>query len=280
MFGGLLSNPSFLKQFEDPSVTLQGQIVSTYTIGCILGSIFIIPTGDILGRRKATALGCAVVAVGGVLQASAYSLPHMIIGRIVSGIGIGKCSCRFISPLNRTDSCSAGINTTTIPIWQSETCMRASMRARLVAIQLTTLVFGFVLTNWMNFGFTYVPYNEVSWRFPLAFQSALAIGTASIIPFVVESPRWLCLKDRNDEARVVIARLLAKPVEDELVRETFEIMLETLAREREEGEIGWRQIFHNGKQQNFRRILLGMGADFFQQMGEITIPEVLHSFEY
>lgn len=154
--------------------------------------------------------------------------------------------------------------------------MRASMRARLVAIQLTTLVFGFVLTNWMNFGFTYVPQNEVSWRFPLAFQSALAIGTAAIIPFVVESPRWLCLKDRNDEARVVIARLLAKPIDDESVKETFEIMLETLAREREEGQIGWRQIFHNGKQQNFRRILLGMGADFFQQLGKTSLTGDFH----
>jgi MFS family permease len=130
VFGGLLSNSSFLDQFEHPNVTLQGQIVSTYTIGCILGSILIIPTGDMLGRTKSTMMGCLVVAIGGLLQASSFTLPHMIVGRIVSGIGIG-------------------INTTTIPMWQSETCMRPSLRGRLVAIQLTTLVFGFVLTNWM-----------------------------------------------------------------------------------------------------------------------------------
>ena len=103
-------------------MTLQGQIVSTYTIGCILGSIIIIPTGDKIGRCKSVMLGCLFVSVGGLLQASSFTLAHMIVGRVISGIGIG-------------------INTTTIPMWQSETC-KASLRGKLVAIQLTTLVFG------------------------------------------------------------------------------------------------------------------------------------------
>ena len=50
--------------------------------------------------------------------------------------------------------------------------------------------------SFRNFGFTYISHNEVSWRFPLAFQSLLAVGTVAIVPFLVESPRWLCLKDR------------------------------------------------------------------------------------
>lgn len=183
---------------------------------------------DQIGRCKSVMLGCLFVSVGGLLQASSFTLPHMIIGRIISGIGIG-------------------INTTTIPMWQSETC-KASLRGKLVAIQLTTLVFGFVLTNWMNFGFTYVDENEVSWRFPLAFQALLGIGTAALVPFLVESPRWLCLKDRHAEAKTVIARLYAKSIDDSEVRESLEIMIETLARERAEGQIGFKEIFRNGPQ--------------------------------
>ncbi|KAK1059655.1 hypothetical protein LTR12_002059 [Friedmanniomyces endolithicus] len=45
VFGGLLANPSFLEQFNQPSVTLQGQIVSTYTLGCIVGSILLADKG-------------------------------------------------------------------------------------------------------------------------------------------------------------------------------------------------------------------------------------------
>ncbi|KAK0251647.1 hypothetical protein B0A54_12143 [Friedmanniomyces endolithicus] len=252
VFGGLLANPSFLDQFNQPSVTLQGQIVSTYTLGCIVGSIIAIFTGDPLGRQRSVMLGCVCLTLGGILQATSFSLAHMIIGRILSGLGIG-------------------FNTTTIPIWQSETCLRPSLRGKLVAIELVCLIFGFVLTNWMNFGFTYMPTSQVSWRFPLGFQALLAVGTAIFIPFLVESPRWLCLKDRHEDARAVLARLHAKPIDSPEVRETLEIIIETIAEERADGEIGWRDVFHNGRQQTFRRILLGLGVSIFQQLGGINV---------
>ncbi|KAI6821553.1 hexose carrier protein [Hortaea werneckii] len=226
VFGGLLANSSFQEQFNHPSTTIESQIVSTYTLGCIAGSVVAIFTGNPLGRRNSILLGCAFLTVGGILQATSYSLAHMIVGRVVSGIGIG-------------------FNTTTIPMWQSETC-KASLRGKLVALQLACLVFGFVLTNWMNFGFTYIPNNPVSWRFPLGFQAVLALGTACLVPFLVESPRWLCLKDRHAEAKENIARLFAKEIGDWEVQETLDIMIETIASERAEGEIGWREVFHNG----------------------------------
>jgi MFS family permease len=89
VFGGLLSNPSFLRQFNHPNATIQSQIVSTYTLGCIFGAILTIFTGDWLGRRKSVALGCAFLVVGGLLQATSFTLAHMIVGRIISGFGIG-----------------------------------------------------------------------------------------------------------------------------------------------------------------------------------------------
>jgi MFS family permease len=254
VFGGLLSNPDFLRTFNNPGTTLQGQIVSTYTIGCIFGAILSLCIGDILGRRRSVALGCALVGVGGILQATAFHLPHMIIGRIIGGLGIG-------------------VNTTTIPMFQSETC-KPSLRGKLVSVQLTFLVFGFVLTNWMNFGFTYIPNNPVSWRFPLGFQSALAIGTVFLLPMLAESPRWLCLKDRQQEAEVVLSRLVAKPIDDPEVQDLLHVMVITIARERADGQITWREVFHNGSQQTFRRILLGAGTSFMQQIGGVNIGKI------
>jgi hypothetical protein len=37
VFGGILTNQNYLKQFNYPSTTLQGQIVALYDIGCIIG---------------------------------------------------------------------------------------------------------------------------------------------------------------------------------------------------------------------------------------------------
>jgi hypothetical protein len=49
------------------------------------------------------------------------------------------------------------------------------------------------------------------------------------------------------------------------------VRLSLLARERAESEITWREVFHNGSQQTFRRILLGAGMSFMQQMCGVNV---------
>lgn len=149
VFGGLLSNPSFLKQFNHPDATIQSQIVSTYTLGCIFGAILTIFSGDPLGRRKSVILGCTFLVIGGTLQATSFSLAHMIVGRIVSGLGIGVNTTTSTYLIESTDiQGDTDLSSPAVPMWHSETS-RPEIRGRLVAFELTSLVFGFVLTNWM-----------------------------------------------------------------------------------------------------------------------------------
>ncbi|OJI96482.1 hypothetical protein ASPVEDRAFT_78250 [Aspergillus versicolor CBS 583.65] len=251
VFGGILSNPAFQKQFNHPDATIEGQIVSSYVLGCVIGACISMFLGDRLGRRKSISLACTLLTIGGVLQATAFTLPHIIVGRIVSGLGIG-------------------MNTTTVPIWQSETC-EPKRRGILMSIQLTMLVFGFVVANWLNFGFTYIPDQPVAWRFPLAFQSILAILTLVIVPFMVESPRWLCLRGRDDDALDVLCRLAVKPTMDSGILQELRTIQQIITHENEAKGSGWRQVFTNGPQQNFRRIALGAGANFMQQFGGINV---------
>lgn len=89
VFGGMLSNKLFLETFNHPNTSIQGQIVATYDIGCIIGTFVSMLIGDRLGRRRCILLGCIILIIGGILQATSYSLPHMIIGRIIAGIGNG-----------------------------------------------------------------------------------------------------------------------------------------------------------------------------------------------
>ena len=42
-----------------------------------------------LGRRKSIAVGAVTMIIGALLQASSYSREQLIVGRIVSGIGMG-----------------------------------------------------------------------------------------------------------------------------------------------------------------------------------------------
>lgn len=84
-----MANPSFRARFNDPSTMIEGQIVSTYTLGCVVGAVVTIFTGDPLGRRRSILFGCLLLLIGGTLQGTAFGLAHMIIGRVISGFGIG-----------------------------------------------------------------------------------------------------------------------------------------------------------------------------------------------
>lgn len=145
VFGGILGNQSFLDRFNNPTPGIQGQIVSTYDIGCILGAILSFFVGDRYGRKKAIYLACIAVFIGGAIQASAYGLAQMIVGRVVAGVGIG-------------------LNSATIPMWQAETS-KPEHRGTLIAIQLVLVIFGIDMTQWVNLGMTYITNNEVSWRY-------------------------------------------------------------------------------------------------------------------
>ncbi|KAH8887133.1 general substrate transporter [Thozetella sp. PMI_491] len=225
----------FLETFNNPDSVIQAQIVSTYYLGCILGAVLSKFIGDTIGRRKAVLLGCA----------SAFGLPQMICGRVIGGVG-------------------TGLNTTAIPMWQVETSKKHH-RGRLIILELVLNILGIVITSWMNFGFTFGPDSSVTWRFPVAFQCFFSIVTFVLTLFMPESPRWLVLRDRIDEARDIIARLLGKNPESPEAKEDLRIIVDSVSREMQEPAITIKEIMHNGRQQNLRRILLGCGVAFMQQ---------------
>ncbi|KAJ5658868.1 hypothetical protein N7507_005319 [Penicillium longicatenatum] len=253
VFGGLLDNDPFLRTFGYPGATIQGQIVATYDIGCIIGTLISMFAGDKLGRRRSILIGCCILLVGAVLQTSSYTLPQMIVGRVIAGVG-------------------NGMNTIAIPIWQTETA-RPQDRGKLIVAQLVTNVFGIVLTNWMNYGFTFIPESPVSWRFPLAFQCFFALITIALTLVSPESPRWLVMKQRANEAQDILARLMAKSNDDPDVVDQIQNLVATVEYEAEvQQSVPLKEIFtRNSKQQTLRRMLLGAGTAFFQQVGGTNV---------
>lgn len=251
VFGGILTNQNFLDTFNNPNSTIQAQITSTYYLGAIFGAIFSRFIGDRIGRRRAIILGCILLTIGGALQASASVLPHMLVGRIVGGIG-------------------TGLNTTAIPMWQVETC-KQHHRGRLVIMELVLNIFGIAVTSWMNYGFTYLPHNSVSWRFPLAFQSFWSIVTLILTTIMPESPRWLVLRGRHDEAKHIIARLTDNDDGDPRVDDALRILVNTVDHETEAETTAFSDLLKNDRTQTLRRICLGAGLALMQQACGVNI---------
>ncbi|KAL2832606.1 hypothetical protein BDW59DRAFT_169427 [Aspergillus cavernicola] len=167
-----------------------GQITATYDLGCFVGAIAYMALGDYFGRCLSIALGCFILAVGAILQAASYHSAQMIVGRFVAGVG-------------------KGINTTAIPVWQSE-MSKPNHRGRLIVLQLALNQLGNVTAQWLNFGLGFIDHSSVSWRFPLAFHIFYALLAASATPWLPDSPRWLIQRNREPEARVILARIYNK----------------------------------------------------------------------
>ena len=256
VMSGLLTGKAFTSTFpemDDPS--LQGLVVAIYEIGCFFGAIFCFIYGERLGRRWCIMAGCAVLSLGAILQAAAFGIPQMIVGRIVAGLG-------------------NGMNTSTIPVWHSE-LMKAKNRGRGLAIELAINIFGVMLSYWVDYGMSYV-LNDSQFRFPLALQILFAIVTFFGVMVLPESPRWLIAHDRHDEARHILwavqkdAKILS--IEDEKLSRNMAEIQHAIKEEREAAKAGsFQSMLKNGDQKFLYRTLLGIGGQFMQQLSGINL---------
>lgn len=89
VFGGILENKDWLQQFDHPDDTLTGIITSSYNLGCLLGCFVSFFVGEKLGRRRTIWFAMAWILIGAALQATAFTRPHLIVGRVVTGLGTG-----------------------------------------------------------------------------------------------------------------------------------------------------------------------------------------------
>lgn len=131
--------PSFLKLFPQIDVAspppgqsasytsnIQGITVGGYTLGCFFGAVATIWLGNFLGRKRTIFVGSAIMVVGAALQCSSYSLGQLIAARLITGFG-------------------NGMNTSTVPTWQSETS-KSHRRGQMVMIEGCLIVFGVMLS--------------------------------------------------------------------------------------------------------------------------------------
>lgn len=247
--GTIINSASFVRQFNNPSSTEQGLITGLYDVGCLAGSVLAFLFGERLGRKKSIYAGALVVIAGTVLQTTARVVAHLIAARVFTGVGVG-------------------VMTAVVPTWQAEVS-QAHNRGAMITIEAVNIIVGFALSNWVAFGASYAASN-LQWILPIALQVVFAAYLLVIGPLLVESPRWLAHHRDIDEATRVLARLLDADEDDARVQESRAEILEAL---RLEAGGSLREIFGGGGgggQQNLRRMLLGVGALYFQQMSGIN----------
>ncbi|PNS18818.1 High-affinity glucose transporter [Sphaceloma murrayae] len=250
VFSGIVVNESFKETFNRPSPGTEGIIVSIYNLGAFSGCVLSFFVGDILGRRKTLWLSQAWIIVGAVLQTTAYSVPHILVARYVTGIG-------------------TGLETSTVPMYQSELC-EANKRGRLVSSEPLFVGVGIVCAYFLDFGMSFAG-GPIAWRLPIAMQIIFSLVVIFMVFGVPESPRYLYKAGRNEEALEVLCEVYdGTPETPKIAREQKDV-LQALELEQIHGEYKWSQLLKKDRVQTGQRVLLAYGMQFMNQMGGINL---------
>jgi sugar porter (SP) family MFS transporter len=244
--GGLLGLRDFAHTFPEMDTvtttgelkthkkTIQGAVVSMFTIGALFGALSCSKFGDYLGRRKMIFLAACLTLIGEILQCSSFHIAQFIVGRFILGWGVGQLSA-------------------TVPVWQSE-CSGTKNRGAHTVLDGCFISLGYLLESWINLGFFEI-------NFPI-FISIVLISTVFLIP---ESPRWLCRKGRAEQARASLAQFRGLPEDDPVVAAEIggiELALE----ETGHTAASMKDIFTMGKDKLFYRFMLCILLQLLQQM--------------
>ncbi|KAK2783402.1 hypothetical protein FQN52_009660 [Onygenales sp. PD_12] len=267
----------------------KGWFVSTLLLAAWLGSLVNGPFADYIGRKVSMIVAVVVFLIGSILQAAAVNLVILFLGRAIAGFAVGML-------------------TMVVPLYISEVSL-PSIRGGLVVLQQLSITIGILASYWIDYGTNYIggtrcapnipytggtpakpafdPYNDVgpngcdgqsdaSWRVPFALQivPALILGIGMI--FFPDSPRWLLMKDRDEDALVTLGKLRRQQTDSpELTAEYLEIkasvILEnTFSKEHYGGMTGVKlhaaQYFSLvSSWSRFRRLAIGCCVMFFQQ---------------
>ncbi|RMZ88198.1 hypothetical protein DV736_g4588, partial [Chaetothyriales sp. CBS 134916] len=249
LMGGLVNQTAFNKTFKTPDSTMIALIVSIMEVGAFFGSIFTAIVGEQLGRKRSIAIGVFIMILGAILQATAYTRAHIIIARVVAGVGLGTVN-------------------STVPVMQAEYAPKAS-RGLYVCMQLSVLNFGIFLVYWIDYGFSSHT-SSYAWRVPVILQCVFLLPMLVLLWIVDETPRWLAAHDRQDEALEVLRRLKGDKMDEAKILELHADILHTVALEKAVGTGSWKDLLKNDKLQSQRRFLIACGIQAFQQLGGIN----------
>eukprot|EP00931_Biecheleriopsis_adriatica_P034614 TRINITY_DN19977_c0_g1_i1.p1 TRINITY_DN19977_c0_g1~~TRINITY_DN19977_c0_g1_i1.p1 ORF type:complete len:523 (-),score=86.74 TRINITY_DN19977_c0_g1_i1:301-1869(-) len=219
----------------------QETVVAMVVFGAFFASAVAGRVSQYMGRRRALLLGSLFFVFGAVGMAAAGNFTFMLAARLVTGFGVGICSH-------------------SVPMYISE-CAPAAYRGSLCFLNDMCIVLGQVVAAAISSAFFY---GEVwnCWRWILGL--AAVPSTLMLVGFLLvpESPRWLVVKGRTDEAKEVL-RMLRSGVSHQDVDQEFESICDDTVAQMKSHEPGLKKYIFDPSVR--RPLLLGCSLQLVQQ---------------
>ncbi|XP_062210225.1 polyol transporter 5-like [Phragmites australis] len=248
----------FMKEdlkITDTQIEILAGVINIYSL---FGSLAAGLTSDWLGRRYTMVLAAAIFFTGALLMGLAPDYAILMVGRFVAGIGVG-----FALMI--------------APVYTAEVAP-TSARGFLTSFPEVFNNFGILLGYVSNFAFARLPVH-LSWRAMFLVGAVPPVFLGVAVLAMPESPRWLIMRGRIDDARRVLQKTSDSPAEAEErlldmkkaigipegASDSDDVVAIIRANKGSHSEGVWKELLINPSRPVRRMLVAGLGLMFIQQ---------------
>lgn len=213
--GAEKSIQAYLIESQGLSTWIHGLTTSSALIGCIIGGLISGILASKFGRKKSLLFAAVLFflsALGsGFPEFLFFQKGNPTIGlllmfnfyRVIGGIGVGLASA-------------------VCPMYIGEIAP-AKIRGQLVSLNQFAIIFGMLVVYFVNWGIangqTLEWINDIGWRRMFLSETIPAGLFGILLLFVPETPRYLSLTQRNDEALKILTRINGPQIAQKIMGE-------------------------------------------------------------
>ena len=163
-----------------------GWSVASLTLTATLAMMLAGPLSDRFGRRPVLMVAAVLFAVSAVYSALAPDFTSLVIARMIGGLGVG--AALIVAPMYIAEIAPP------------------EKRGRMVSLNQFNIVLGISVAFFSNYLILRIGLGDHAWRWMLGVEALPAVVYFCALFFVPESPRWLVMRGRRDEALEVFSR--------------------------------------------------------------------------
>lgn len=233
----------FIKEDLKITEVQEEVLVGCLSIVSLFGSLAGGRTSDAIGRKWTMAFAAVVFQLGAAIMTFAPSFEILMVGRFLAGVGIG-------------------FGVMIAPVYIAEISPSVA-RGSLTSFPEIFINLGILLGYVSNYAFSNLPVH-INWRVMLAVGILPSVFIGFALFIIPESPRWLVMHNRVDEARSVLLKTNDNEAEVEERLAEIQVAAGSSDGKYEEKPV-WRELL-SPSPPLLRMLITGFGIQCFQQI--------------